>query len=1644
MAIGYYGYVGDSGSDSNSLAGIGDTPDTEEAGSLNKLFEAGKNPAALKISAAVKRGLHPKDGRPSGESFVGDDGRTYVWVDRVPDDSPTNDNYIDKFQPDHPPDKGVSAEHITRDQKWASGNPAHSAVLPPSEATFKRQNPAPEGAVHKRVATQDELDAANQAEAEQQQPTTEEPSEEPEQPQAQAQRETPTPQSQPEVAAPGGAQPVAPVPKAIVDASQDPNQTFDAHSAALDPTDQRVTRRINPDTGSNKLVGQYFVPGDPVHEKYFLSGLNPEDRAKLPWISNAIGQGGPFSYLYDSAEQYKPGGKVTGQSRAMEQAASTAQQRISGEHEAQMQRVTMLPMQMMATEPKQDEEGNTIPSNLLLEGFGSDAVMNNASHLFNYARKGDIPVPYSGPNDFNFQKDVSGYLHNQANGFRGDGSPMLDENGQPHPLHVANQQKPVPYVPHLLDRPRAEFVHAMLNIRAPKNKKPPTAPPGFGERAAWQRRVNEGYAGQEAGVNNLLAKLDKQFPQVRVYRAKKNKETGEMEKYVHHHSPFSEASILEPTWRAYRLELMHHEMPPIGTQSLRGDVQAHLIHTAPEFKQTLATYRPHQGPGAAPISENPEVGAPLGAGKHIDPDRIRTRYKTDKIHWLPTSEIEQRWRTQDPGTYIGPGGAGNAIGDRYQGAMNYLGGDGPINAPEASIWDDGQVRFANGRHTFSAMRDFGHSQVPLALNKQSIKNAKKHGLIAQSGQPTPIGEDPQIGAPLGEGEKITHAAIRDKRTGKIYKGYNHQRAYDLARETDPSFSGWAPEEDEGFWTNQGKFYNRQEAWDLARKANQLVNAGDEPTLHAEQVQGRKLDTWDMPYGTTKGPAPIGENPEVGGPAGEPNPPGEEGLLGAQSEEAQQAPELPPAASQGIDFASPNIRDDMSFNTAKKALKGKEHATVRDYSDRLESDLANQYGYQPAQNHDTIGDYQETAENTLMTPHVGQAQAHRRLALALKGLHGGQKQVLSFRHDDTGEHYLYSLKFNHDKAEAVRDLLDKQKIKYRTMEPAEKGQPVGVHLVDFDGSIEPKLEKLFKQGHIRDAHAYRGNAELIGDENSRERAAQAYRGILQEARDQAAQGAAGGRGLHGGEAWFEPHAREAEENFQRLRQNEDFEKQEIDNDHREAGTDRDQIPPNQDRELRRLNRIGKRLVAEDPEMAKLDPRTNHAYKLGQKNFPRSDMSNSDVGEYFDQEHKPLDLINNPKHREEAAHIYYQDLIHSLAGTANGGKPSTAYGWYDRTVGKTVNKMGEVAPEILTNPDSELAFKLALAATSQGQEVNPNAESSWHAYQYWKKHGKLPEDVRNFGDGQKYTQMEGNFRKLNELWDKHGSDWLRDFLQEKATVGELKEKHGLSVAGENVGHKVRGAMFMGPKVGAFFSNLMGHFDPVTMDMWWSRDFNKIAGNMFNFSEDAMKKGSAKIHPQLDDLEDLLDNYPHIAPSEERHMPHPEGLLAATPEDIDKMKEEVAKLRAIPAGEMSRKTAQDAAPTVFQWAKKATRNYARSYGEKEGPLKRSFHEDFKTPENNLGKRMWENVNKLSDAPRGAAERNAWREVTGLVEQKLKKQGIRLTNADKQALGWFNIKDLFALAGANSVRNADYLDAAYTLTRRIKNGDLPDLTDA
>jgi hypothetical protein len=87
------------------------------------------------------------------------------------------------------------------------------------------------------------------------------------------------------------------------------------------------------------------------------------------------------------------------------------------------------------------------------------------------------------------------------------------------------------------------------------------------------------------------------------------------------------------------------------------------------------------------------------------------------------------------------------------------------------------------------------------------------------------------------------------------------------------------------------------------------------------------------------------------------------------------------------------------------------------------------------------------------------------------------------------------------------------------------------------SAKPGIEKLIKNGHIYEAHAFPGTAEFLGDENgaSREEAARNYRGLLQEGRNQVSQGTAGPHDrVQQPHAWWEPFAQEAEGHWRFLR------------------------------------------------------------------------------------------------------------------------------------------------------------------------------------------------------------------------------------------------------------------------------------------------------------------------------------------------------------------------------------------------------------------------------------------------------------------------------------------------------------------------------
>jgi len=1537
------------------------------------------------------------------------------------------------------------------------------------------------------------------------------------------------------------------------------NDILTTHSQRLEPNDFRVARRINPDTGSDRLVGAYMVPGDPINEG-MTRGLSPEDKAKLPWISQAILAGRALNFLYGSAEQEDPTKRATAEARRAEYSVSSAAQRIAGETEQQKSLITMIPEQLVATQPKWDKkEGRPIPSNTLMEGFGSDKALNNSEHIFNAAKQTGTKIAYQGRNDPNYLPAFVHYIQNQAHGYRGDGSgPDVDESGQPNQIWLKDQQRPGPqYVPHLLSRPQAEFIHASLNIVPGKKVGSESGAPSFAEHAKWLQRINRAYAGHDPGMNALLDELDRKMPQVPQRR--KNRKTGEIEPTGKMLS--WRKGVLEPTWRAHRVELMEH--PEAGAQAMRETAAPEAaFQQAPHYRRTTAEFenppsegevgsyarspdpeihhaRHHDEWGwkhqSTPIEQDPLIGAPIGAGDEKI-THAALQYPSGK-RYLGINHAEAYWRADqagEPGGDVAEQGFHTNHGrfiSRVE-AWKVAKKAGQVSKPTiktvesvpiGSPWLDAE-HFDPERFTKPSEGEVGSyetAEQPTAAAKPIYAfrgggfNAEKMGSTPQfrgNGVAwfTPQHEPAQIYAnrAADTAKELADEGVweRDPEAETPYVGHYQldiKNPFDMSQPLTKEFltkfnKEWDRDRKEkGFELlpkDRTKFILGQYKAGLPRLRERglddsIFNSRGVVTSGTDAIWRRILKRMGYDGIYFHGPDPIRhkehsyekhyaqyaafdpeqvkdlpQNAEVGSPETRFTPgPAQPGLIGAEAaQQGASAPMPQPAEPQGgqmlsdfepgeegggagMEFASPSIREGMKLAGAKKALGSDVHASYKDYVTRLERDAAAQSQTRPAEVRDALGSWTDGAENSLRSVYDDQDAETRRIVSSLKGLHSAQKNVLNFRYDPEGPHFMYHLGFKYDSPDKVAKLLEEHGLSFRTLEGG-KGQPVWAHIVDKDKSAVNGIDKLFEGGHINQAYRRLGHAEMLGDPNetSREDAATAFRRTLQEARDKDAQRQ--GRGGSPSVPWWEPYWREAEENFQKLRASDEYENQQVAQDYKQSAADLNDIPPEQKAKLAEYQHRAKDWIANEgkkweEENPQWHRQTMYAYLLGKNNFPidpetgqpRINMTKADIAAHVERMHKKLDF-SKPSHREKAAEMMLYDMMHSLAGSFRGD-PSAAYGWYDRAVSKTFDKMEEVAPKIKTDPLHNLAFRLGLAITSQGQKVPENAESSWHTYNYWQQHQNdarpFPESNEHIGAGGKeITQIENNFRKVNDLWEKYGPEAVNDILTSKMSVKKLKEKYGLDVSGEAKAYEVRGAMGLGPKIGAFFSNLSGIFDPVTMDRWFARQMNFYGGDMFGFSETPMKKGTKDYAPHLDDLEKLLES--------------PEAMKSAGPEEIKKMRAEIAKLRAVPEGKMTRNKAKKLAPEIHAWAKRATGVYGRSYAGQEDKPQRSFHPDFDTPENGLAKRMHENVTDLADAPRNSGERDAFRNIVGeRVEAMLKAHGIHLTNADKQAVPWFDIKDVFRLAGSNALTNVNYLDAAYTLVRRIKQGLIPNLLE-
>jgi hypothetical protein len=86
--------------------------------------------------------------------------------------------------------------------------------------------------------------------------------------------------------------------------------------------------------------------------------------------------------------------------------------------------------------------------------------------------------------------------------------------------------------------------------------------------------------------------------------------------------------------------------------------------------------------------------------------------------------------------YVGEKGK-QGISGRYEKFESFLKDAKSIEASNVSVNKDGGIVFGDGRHRYAVLRDMGLDELPIVMDKESIKNAKKFGYLSDSPK-TPI------------------------------------------------------------------------------------------------------------------------------------------------------------------------------------------------------------------------------------------------------------------------------------------------------------------------------------------------------------------------------------------------------------------------------------------------------------------------------------------------------------------------------------------------------------------------------------------------------------------------------------------------------------------------------------------------------------------------------------------------------------------------------------------------------------------------------------------------------------------------------------------------------------------------------------------
>lgn len=199
--------------------------------------------------------------------------------------------------------------------------------------------------------------------------------------------------------------------------------------------------------------------------------------------------------------------------------------------------------------------------------------------------------------------------------------------------------------------------------------------------------------------------------------------------------------------------------------------------------------------------------------------------------------------------------------------------------------------------------------------------------------------------------------------------------------------------------------------------------------------------------------------------------------------------------------------------------------------------------------------------------------------------------------------------------------------------------------------------------------------------------------------------------------------------------------------------------------------------------------------------------------------------SPEARNKIAKWMVAEIAHELDHPEGSG-----IGWYTDKFQAALDAMGERFPELKTDQTARDLMTALIAVTSDGAEVSENFQMAMGIYEGFKANGTFEMQQGH----NRQASIRANLIEIQHLHSTLGEVGMRNFLLEEKPIRELKKvakAMGREFDSDYQAHITMpmAAIAFGPKLGAFYANLMGRANYLTMDRWWSRTFNRYRGTL-----------------------------------------------------------------------------------------------------------------------------------------------------------------------------------------------------------------------